>query len=141
MNFPFFNRLPVKKIIVATADATGQRARTVLEGLLQELPELLMSCVVEVQSGKVLAFYTAHGSYNPNQVSLRYARVFRTVGQALAAKAWPGGPLTDISVILDEQLHQLYPMGQGGQHFCLLVVGTADANLALTKDIMRRHLQ
>ncbi|MBT2557324.1 hypothetical protein J7E24_05975 [Hymenobacter sp. ISL-91] len=140
MNFPFFNRLQVKKITVATTDEAGQRARTILESLLRELPELLLSCVVEVQSGKLIASYTAHSNYNPNHVSLRYARVFRAAQAALATRAWPGGPLTDISVLLDEQLHLLCPL-DNGQRYCLLVVNTADTNLALAKDILRRSTE
>ncbi|WP_019947018.1 roadblock/LC7 domain-containing protein [Hymenobacter aerophilus] len=140
MNFPFFNRLQVRKITVAVPDEAGRQASTILEGLLRELPELLMSCVVDVQSGKIIASYTVHSSYNPNHVSLRYARALRSMQEALARKAWPGGPLTDVSVLLDEQLHLLYPLANG-QRYCLLVVSTTDANLGLAKDIMRRCVE
>jgi len=138
MNLPFFNRLPLKKIIVGVSDESGKQAQKVLEGLLTELPDLLMACVVETASGRVLASYTANSSYNPNQISLRNAKLLRTMEEALAKKAWPGGPLTDVSVILEDQLHHLRPMN-GGKWYCFLAVRLADANLGIAKEIMRRH--
>lgn len=139
MVFPFFNRIQTKKIVVGTANEDGQFAHTVLEGLLRELPELLMSCIVDIASGKVVAFYTTNNNYNPNQVSLRYAKVFRTVRDAQRVKAWPGGPLTDISLLLEDQLHQLYPL-HSDQWYCLVVMRTDDANMAVVKDVIRRNI-
>ena len=43
-------------------------------------------------SGNILAAYTTQASLNPNHLSLRYARLLRTVQQAVASGAWPGGP-------------------------------------------------
>ena len=137
--FPFFNRLQVKKITSASGDEAGQQAHRVVEGLLTDLPDLLMACVVEIQSGKILASYTSHPSYNPNHVSLRYAKSFRTIQEALSSGAWVGGPLTDISLMLEDQLHQLYPL-HNDQWYCLMAVRMADANLAIAKEVMRRHL-
>lgn len=116
----------------------AKRSREVIEGLLQELPDLLMACVVNAQSGRVLASYTVSNAYNPNQISLRNAKLLRIVDDALTAKAWAGGPLTDISVMLEDQLHHLRPMNDG-KWYCLLAVHTADANLGIAKEIMRRH--
>ncbi|RYU84296.1 roadblock/LC7 domain-containing protein [Hymenobacter persicinus] len=138
MKFPFFNRLQLKKITVAVADETGKQAQKVLEGLLAELPDLLMTCVVDISSGQVLAFYTVSSDYNPNQISLRHAKLLRTMDQALASNAWVGGPLTDVSVMLEDQLHHLRPMN-AGKWYCFLAVRTADVNLGIAKEIMRRH--
>jgi hypothetical protein len=136
--FSFLNRLQVKKITVATADENGQQAQRILEGLLADLPELLMACVVEVASGKMLASYTTHKDYNPNYISLRYAKILRSMSEALASGAWPGGPLLDSTLMLDDQLHHLRPL-HNGQWYCMLAVRTADANLGIAKEIMRRH--
>ncbi|UOQ53927.1 hypothetical protein [Hymenobacter cellulosivorans] len=138
MNIPFFNRLQIKKITVGVADENGRRAQKVLEGLLEDIPELLMSCVVDTNSGKVLAFYTTNSAYNPNQISLRHAKLLRTMEEAVATKVWPGGPLTDVSVILEDQLHHLRPFNEG-KWYCFLAVRLADANLGIAKEIMRRH--
>ena len=138
MNIPFFNRLQLKKITLGTADEAGKRAQKVLEGLLEDIPDLLMSCVVETHSGRVLASYTTHSTYNPNQISLRNAKLLRTIAEALTTKAWTGGPLTDVSVMLEDQLHHLRPMNDG-KWYCFLAVRTADANLGIAKEIMRRH--
>ncbi|MDB5269893.1 MAG: hypothetical protein JWP58_2933 [Hymenobacter sp.] len=138
MNLPFFNRLQLKKITVGTDDEMGKRSKEVIEGLLTDLPDLLMACVVNSQSGRVLASYTVNNSYNPNQISLRNAKLLRIMDEALAAKAWAGGPLTDISVMLEDQLHHLRPMNDG-KWYCFLAVHTADANLGIAKEIMRRH--
>jgi hypothetical protein len=138
MMFPFFNRLQVKKITVAGTDETAKKAQQMLEGLLQDLPDLLMACVVDIASGKVLASYTTHATLNPNHISLRYAKVVRSIGEALDSGAWVGGPLTDISLILEDQLHHLRPL-HAGQWYCFVAVRTADANLAIAKEVMRRH--
>ena len=140
MNLPFFNRLPLKKVTVATDtdDEMAKRSKQVIEGLLQDLPDLLMACVVNAQSGRVVASYTVSNAYNPNQISLRNAKLLRIMDDALTAKAWAGGPLTDVSVILEDQLHHLRPMNDG-KWYCFLAVHTADANLGIAKEIMRRH--
>lgn len=133
--FSFLKRLALHTMVVtAGADAAAPR---VLENLLRELPELLLACVVEVASGKILAFYTTHASYNPHHLSLRYARLLHTVHEAVASGAWPGGPLTDLTLVLDDQLHHLRPL-RAGQWYCFVAVHTADANLALTKEVVRR---
>ncbi|WP_201980177.1 hypothetical protein [Hymenobacter rubidus] len=123
---------------VATDDEMAKRSKEVIEGLLHDLPDLLMACVVNTQSGRVVASYTVSNSYNPNQISLRNAKLLRIMEDALAAKAWLGGPLTDVSVMLEDQLHHLRPMKEG-KWYCFLAVHTADANLGIAKEIMRRH--
>lgn len=138
MIFSFLNRLQVKKITVATADENGRQAQTVLEGLLADLPELLMACVVELATGKMLASYTSRKEYNPNHISLRYAKVLRTMNEALGKGAWPGGELLDSTLMLDDQLHHLRPL-HNGEWYCFLAVRMADANLGIAKEIMRRH--
>jgi hypothetical protein len=137
MNLPFFNRLPLKKV-TGTDDEMGKRSKEIIEGLLQDLPDMLMACVVNLQSGRVLASYTVNNSYNPNQISLRNAKLFQVMEEALAKKAWVGGPLTDFSVILEDQLHHMRPINDG-KWYCFLAVRIADANLGIAKEIMRRH--
>lgn len=138
MNFPFFNRPALGKINVGATDGAGEQARLAVEGILRELPDLLMTYVAEVPSGRVLASYTSHRSYNPNQVGLRNARLLAILEAPLAAHAWLGGPLLDVSVVLEDQLHHLRPFG-GGKLYCFLAVLTADANLGIIKEITRRH--
>jgi len=128
--FSFLKRPSLRTIVAAEgADAAAPR---VLEGLL---PELLLACVVEVASGKMLASYTTQASYN--LLHLRYAKLLRTVQQAVASGAWPGGPLTDLTLVLDDPLHHLRPL-RAGQWYCFVAVLTAGANLALTKEVVCR---
>lgn len=136
MNFPFFNRLQVKKV-VATSGEAGQRAETMLAALLRELPDLVLAYVADNQSGAILASYTASAAYNPNQLNLRTTKQLRTMNEALATGAWPGGALTDVSVILEDQLHHLRPVA-GGKWHCFVAVRLADANLGIVKDVLRR---
>jgi len=137
MNFPFFNRLQVKKVVVAASGEAGLRAETILTALLQELPDLLLAYVADSQTGSILASYTASAAYNPNQLNLRTTKQLRTMSEALATGAWPGGALTDVSVILDDQLHHLRPVGAGQWH-CFVAVRLADANLGIVKEVTRR---
>ena len=134
----FLQRLPLKKITIGVSDGAGLRAQQAIAGLLEELPDLLMTCVVEVATGRVLASYTTHSSFNPNQISLRYAKFLRTAHEAYTNGVWPGGPLTDASVILEDQLHYLRPMNNE-QWYGFLAVRLADANLGMAKEIVRRH--
>lgn len=138
MTIPFFNRVRTRQITVGTSQEAGAQARTVLEKLLAELPELLLACVVEVQSGRVLASYTQEAHLNPNQISLRYAKLLQLTAKILAAKQIPGGPLTDSTVVLEDQFHTLRPM-HNGQWYCFVAIRFADANLGMASDILRRH--
>ncbi|RZL14679.1 MAG: hypothetical protein EOO62_04795 [Hymenobacter sp.] len=137
MNFPFFNRLQLKKIVVPSAGEPGRQAEAMLAGLLRELPELLMAYVADNQTGTMLASYTANAAYNPNHLSLRNAKLLRTMQDALATKAWVGGPLTDTSVMLEDQLHHLRPLPAQGWH-CFVAVRLADANLGILKEVVRQ---
>lgn len=138
MKIPFLNRVRTRQITVGTSNEAGVQARTVLEKLLAEMPELLLTCVVEVPSGRVLASYTRETHLNPNQISLRYAKLLQLTTKKLAAKQIPGGPLTDITVLLEDQFHTLRPM-HNGQWYCFIAIRFADANLGMTWDILRRH--
>lgn len=136
MNFPFFNRLQIKKIVAASGEA-GRRAEAMLGNLLQELPELLLAYVVDSQTGSILASYTANAAYNPNQLNLRTTKLLRTMDDNLSANPWLGGPLLDMSVLLEDQLHHLRPVANGQWH-CFVAVRLADANLGILKEVVRR---
>jgi hypothetical protein len=138
MTIPFLNRVRIRQITVGTSNEAGLQARTVLEKLLAEMPEILLTCVVEVQSGRVLASYTREAHLNPNQISLRYAKLLQLTAKTLASQQIPGGPLTDITVLLEDQFHTVWPM-HNGQWYCFVAVRLADANLGMARDIMRRH--
>jgi len=86
MNFPFFNRLQVKKVVAASGEA-GVRAEAMLTALLRELPELLLAYVADNQTGALLASYTASAAYNPNQLNVRTTKQLRTMNEALATGA------------------------------------------------------
>jgi hypothetical protein len=136
MNFPFFNRLQVKKV-VATSGEAGLRAEAMLTALLQELPDLLLAYVADSQTGSIMASYTASSAYNPNQLNLRTTKQLRTMSDTLAAYTWMGGPLLDVSMLLEDQLHHLRPVADGQWH-CFVAVRLADANLGILKDVVRR---
>ncbi|TDN37662.1 hypothetical protein E4631_02025 [Hymenobacter sp. UV11] len=137
MNFPFFNRLQLKKIVVPTASESGRRAEKMLVDIVQELPELLLGYIVDTQSGSILSFYTVSNSYNPNQLSLRNTKLLRTMQEALANKAWVGGPLTDVSIILEDQIHHLRPLNELGW-YCFAAARLADSNMGMVKEVVRR---
>ncbi|SHK19083.1 hypothetical protein [Hymenobacter psychrotolerans] len=138
MPFSFLNRFSLRKITVGTTDDAGQAARTVLEQLLTELPEMLLACLVEVSSGRVLASYTTASALNPNQISLRYAKLLRQTDSALAARQIPGGPLTEMTLLLEDQLHLIRPLPTRGW-YCFLAVRFADTNLGMASEILRRQ--
>lgn len=137
MNFPFFNRLQLKKIVVPTTNGSAQRAEKMLSEIIRELPELLLVYIVDMQSGNILAFYTVSSNYNPNQLSLRNTKLLRTMQEAVAKKAWVGGPLTDVSVVLEDQIHHVRPLPDEGW-YCFAAARLADSNMAIVKEVIRR---
>lgn len=139
MNFPFFNRLQVKKIVVVNSGEPGRRAEAMLTALLRELPELLLIYICDNQTGSILASYTANNAYNPNQLNLRTTKLLRTMSESMAANPWLGGPLLDMSVLLEDQLHHLRPVADGQWH-CFIAVRLADANLGMLKEVVRRAI-
>lgn len=136
MIFPFFNRLQVKKVTAASGEA-GRRAEAMLLALLREQPEVLLAYIADSRTGNILASYTATSNYNPNQLNLRTAKLLSSLDATLAAHAWLGGPLLDMSVLLDEQLHYLRPVADGQWH-CYVAVRLADANLGILKEVVRQ---
>lgn len=106
---------------------------------MQELPDLLLSYIVDTQSGAVLAFYTVGNAYNPNQLSLRNTKLLHTMQEALATKAWVGGPLTDVSITLEDQIHHLRPLAvPEGSWYCFVAARLADSNMGMVKEVVRR---
>ncbi|GAB3287088.1 hypothetical protein [Hymenobacter tenuis] len=138
MRIPFLSRPSIRQIVVGTSNEAGTKAHSVLQKLLSDLPEILMACVVEVHSGKVLASYTTTESLNPNQISLRYAKLVQLTAKTVSSHHIPGGPLTDATLMLEDQLHALR-ITQQGAWYCFLAIRFADANLAMALEVLRRH--
>lgn len=138
MQLPFLNRLSIRKVTVGKTDEAGRAARKVIEGLLNELPELLLTCLVEVSSGRVVASYTTASTLNPNQINVRYAKLLRATDAALATQQIPGGPLTEMILLLEDQLHIIRPL-PNSSWYCFLAVRFADTNLGMATEILRRH--
>lgn len=137
MRLPFLHKFTVKKI---TGDASGterQKAEALLTAILRELPELLVMAVVEVQSGKTVAAYTATAALDPYKLNSRYAATIRQTRQFLMQPWLADQHLTDFVLLLEDQLHCLR-LTAGGQWLCYVVVRIADSNLALVREVMRR---
>lgn len=137
MKLPFFNRLPLKKIVAAPGSAGARQAEKMLADLLAELPETLLAYVSDRPGGTLLASYSTSAAYNPHQLTLRNARLLQTVDEAHAAGAWPGGPCTDLTVVLDREVHYLRPLPARGW-YCFVAMGASAANMAMVKEVMRR---
>ena len=135
MNFPFFNRIQVKKVTAASGEA-GQRAETMLLTLLREQPEVLLAYIADNKTGTILASYTTSSAYNPNQLNLRTTKLLGYMSDTLAANSWLGGQLLDMSLLLEEELHYLRPVA-GGQWHCFVAVRLADVNLGILKEVVR----
>lgn len=138
MRIPFLNQLVVKKITGDAVGATRSSAETLIQHLLRELPELVAVAVVDKASSKMVAAYTATPKFDPYKLTARSTDLFRGLQRMLSAPWLQGQQVTDLVVVLDEQLHCLRPMGQGRQ-IAYLVVRLADTNMSLVRDILRRH--
>lgn len=137
MKFPFFTRLQTKKIVPAASSYDASRAEQMLAAVLAGLPELLLGYVFDMQANTLLASYTVSSDYNPHQLTIRNAKLLHTVQEAVATGAWPGGPCTDLTVMLDEQMHYLRPVPELGW-YCFAAVRLADANMGMVKEVLRR---
>lgn len=137
MRLPFLHKVAVKKIM---GDATGperQQAEAIVRSVLGELPELIATAVVDVGSGKTLAAYTTLSSFDPYKISSRNAELIRTTHRMLSAPWLGSQQLTDLVVLLEDQLHCLRTT-PGHQWLCYVAVRSADANMALVREVMRR---
>lgn len=137
MKFPFFTRLQTKKIVPAASTFDARRAEQLLAAVLEGLPELLLGYVYDLQGNTLLASYTVSSDYNPHHLTVRNAKLLQTVQQAVATGAWPGGPCTDCTVMLDEHMHYLRPLPELGW-YCFVAVRLADANMGIVKEVVRR---
>ena len=138
MRIPFLNQLVVKKITGDAVGATRTSADKLIQDLLRELPELVAVAVVDIASSKMVAAYTATAKFDPYKLTARSADLLRTLQRMLQAPWLRGQHVTDLIVVLDEQLHCLRPMAQNRQ-ICYLVVRSIDTNMSLVRDILRRH--
>lgn len=137
MKFPFFTRLQTRQIVATANSDAARQAEQLLAGILAGLPELLLAYVVDLQGATLLASYTTSAAYNPHQLTVRNAKLLQTVREALAAKAWVGGPCTDLAVMLDDQMHYLRPLPERNW-YCFVAVRLADANMGMVKEVVRR---
>lgn len=137
MKFPFFTRLQTKQIVAASGSDAARQAERMLTDILAGLPELLLTYIVDLQGATLLASYTVNAAYNPHQLTVRNAKLLQTVNEALATKAWVGGPCTDLTVVLDDQMHYLRPLPERGW-YCFVAVRLADANMGMVKEVLRR---
>ncbi|WP_133257022.1 hypothetical protein [Hymenobacter edaphi] len=138
MRLPFLHKTVVKKI---TGDALGierYKADAVINNLLRDLPELVAAAVVDIQSKKTLAAYTTVASFDPYKISSRNAELISQTQKNLTAPWLAGQQLNDLVIVLDEQLHCLRTTPDG-QRLCYVAVRLADTNMALVRDVMRRH--
>lgn len=139
MKFPFFTRSQPRAIVLATNTDNARQAEQLLATVLQNLPELLFSYVFDTQKNTLLASYTVSSLYNPHQLTVRNAKLLHTVQQAVATGAWPGGPCTDLAVMLDAQMHYLRPLPERGW-YCFAAISLADANIGMVKEVLRRAI-
>lgn len=117
--------------------ANARQAEQLLASILKDLPELLFGYVFDIKSNALLASYTVSNAYNPHQLTVRNVKLLHTVQQALATGAWPGGPCTDLAVMLDEHMHYLRPLPER-EWYCFAAVRHADANIGMVKEVIRR---
>lgn len=137
MRLPFLHKPVVKKI---TGDALGidrHKADSIIKHLIQALPELVATAVVDVRSAKTLAAYTSLVSFDPYKISSRNAEMMRQVQKLLAAPWMPGQQLNDLVFLFDEQMY-CFRTTPDGQWLYYVAVRQADSNMALVRDVMRR---
>lgn len=140
MRIPFLQRVTVKKITGDTTAPGHNQAAKLLEGLLQDLPELLLALVVDVRSGHILAAYTAQTQLNPHKISASTTNVAQQLANIATMPGFVGQQLVDHVTVLNNQLHvlRLTPDQQRG---CLLVVHPHDTNLALVREVLRMRTE
>ncbi|UOR05425.1 hypothetical protein MUN82_21170 [Hymenobacter aerilatus] len=138
MRIPFLQKVAVRKV---TSDATGaarERATGILEGILQELPELLLATVVDLSSGRLLAAYTKQAQSDPYKITAYTVATARHLARLPNQPGLTTQELQDLVLVLDEQL-AIFRLTADQQLGCLLLVYTHDTNLALAREILRQH--
>lgn len=131
---------PTHRVVVTAATEAGRgSAERALNYLLAELPELLLAALVQVDTGKPLATYTTQSQWRPGAVAEPFAAALRQLRAAQAGTAEPG-LVEEVLVTLKTQVHVLR-LTPNGQHFLYLAVDGHDANLALTREVLRGGIE
>jgi hypothetical protein len=138
MRIPFLQKPAVKKVTGEALGLEGYEATNLINKLLHEFPELLAAAVVDVKSARTLAAYTAQATLDPYKLGARTLDELKHLHKVLTAPWLRGQQLSDFTVVLDEQLHILRPVA-GGRWFCVVAVRSVDTNMALLRDVVRRH--
>ncbi|MBW3130465.1 hypothetical protein KYK14_18015 [Hymenobacter profundi] len=138
MRIPFLQKVAVRKITSDVTGASRERATEILEGILQELPELLLATVVDLSSGRLLAAYTKQAQSDPYKVTTHAVATARHLARLSAQPGLATQQLEDLVLVLDEQFHVLR-LTADQQWGCLLLVYTHDTNLALAREVLRKH--
>lgn len=135
-HLPSLGRRPLFKI-VANPEALAGGTEVALQHLLAELPELLMAAVIALGSGQVLASYTTQPQLWPSAAAPFWTAAVQQLQSSQAAQSPAPAQLEEILITMPAQLHLLYLAPS--QHYLLcLVIGAADTNLALAREVMRQ---
>ncbi|HEX8426162.1 hypothetical protein [Hymenobacter sp.] len=138
MKFSYLGRPIINKITGKAVGLQRERTDTVVRGLLQAIPELIAASVVDIKSGRTLSAFTSTSSFDPYKTNMYNVEVIGKTYKSLANSWLSNQDLDDIIIVLDHQFHCIRTMNHG-QWYCYLVVGKAETNLAIVKDIMRKH--
>jgi hypothetical protein len=96
--------------------------------------------VVEAETGKPLATYTAERSLRPSAVAGFNAEVVRQVRASLAAQGIESEVLEEMLFTLPTQLHLLRLLPTG-QQFIYLAVDCRDTNLGIARAVMQSSIE
>jgi len=144
MTIPFLRHLPGlngsrAQQVVTGRDPRAAAAKTAIDQLLEHLPDLLVTTVVDVASGALLASYAAERRYQLAALTTAVVAAAQQVQANLATQeASPTNQLHELLLTLSGQLH-LSCLGAHGQ-LLYLAVDSHDTNLAIARQLAREAI-
>lgn len=113
-------------------------AGRVVQGLIADLPGLIAVAVVDTGTGMTLASHSNSDQFDPDMAAAYNTQVVKQNLQAMKTVPLSNGKLEDIIITVADQYHLIELLAEG-ELFVYLVVNSLDTNLAIARQLVRRH--
>ncbi|MCC3159600.1 hypothetical protein LJ737_20330 [Hymenobacter sp. 15J16-1T3B] len=129
----------LQAFISPQADPATEAAQGTVAAVYADLPEAFAVALIELPSGRPLAWRSRLPGLRPERAAAYNAEVVRQKHAALLALGLGHERIEDILISLREQLH-LLRVSRDGSRLLYVAVDSDDSNLALTRHVLRQHI-
>jgi hypothetical protein len=109
-----------------------------VEGVRNELPGLLGTAVIDLETGMSLASFSGTGAFDPETAGAYHTEAIKKQLRAMEAFALNDSPLEDVIVTVDTQMH-LMRLNRSQTKFLYVAISPRDTNLAIARKVLHRY--